>query len=256
MRRMHDLQDTIETLEGGKDDTAAKALIKIIGENLPSVSTGGGRGIARLPRVIAWLHHYLELDPMDFDDESQKFIDTSTSSSPTVPAVTSCSSQPAASNTTSAFIQSSSQRRLLTSSYRLVDSNDFPQYGTFNHRVEYAANGERLWCCDHFPDVKLSQPELPCTAQPTHVTTRHSSSVGDAKHWGGDWTLYAATAVIGAAALLFLKKVFWGTGAKKNANSARNTYLRGQSGNRAHVVPRDAKTNSLDPTFAQYRKNK
>eukprot|EP00920_Eleutheroschizon_duboscqi_P042675 GHVT01101729.1.p1 GENE.GHVT01101729.1~~GHVT01101729.1.p1 ORF type:complete len:220 (-),score=31.21 GHVT01101729.1:313-972(-) len=219
MRRMHDLQDTIETLEGGKDDTAAKALIKIIGENLPSVSTGGGRGIARLPRVIAWLHHYLELDPM-------------------------------------AFIQSSSQRRLLTSSYRLVDSNDFPQYGTFNHRVEYAANGERLWCCDHFPDVKLSQPELPCTAQPTHVTTRHSSSVGDAKHWGGDWTLYAATAVIGAAALLFLKKVFWGTGAKKNANSARNTYLRGQSGNRAHVVPRDAKTNSLDPTFAQYRKNK
>eukprot|EP00920_Eleutheroschizon_duboscqi_P042672 GHVT01101725.1.p1 GENE.GHVT01101725.1~~GHVT01101725.1.p1 ORF type:complete len:341 (-),score=50.97 GHVT01101725.1:313-1335(-) len=241
-----------------KTERAAKDFINYIGGQLAGPNPRHGRGRGYLTQVIAWLRKYLDLHPMDFDYVLQKFIEKSTSSSPPVASVTSCSPQPAASSTTSAFIQLSSQRRLRTSAYRVVASNDFPQYGTFNHRVEVAANGERLWCCDHFPDVKLRQQEQPlqCTAQPTHVTTKHSSSVGDAKHWGGDWTLYAATAVIGAAALLFLKKVFWGTGAKKNANSARNTYLRGQSGNRAHVVPRDAKTNSLDPTFAQYRKNK
>eukprot|EP00920_Eleutheroschizon_duboscqi_P042670 GHVT01101723.1.p1 GENE.GHVT01101723.1~~GHVT01101723.1.p1 ORF type:complete len:635 (-),score=67.47 GHVT01101723.1:313-2217(-) len=251
----------LEHVVTGKSGSQTKKLIQQIGFAMACYRANNSLYLSKskttkynIP-VIAWLHYKSNKKPLNFDIATGDFLEKTPNTS-SASVSTTCSEKNSTSDVASIFQKIETSRRLLASTYRLVDPNEFPQYGTFNHRVEHTALGEELWCCDHFPDVKLSQPELPCTAQPTHVTTRHSSSVGDAKHWGGDWTLYAAAAVIGAAALLFLKKAFWGTGAKKNANSARNTYLRGQSGNRAHVVPRDAKTNSLDPTFAQYRKNK
>eukprot|EP00920_Eleutheroschizon_duboscqi_P008252 GHVT01019105.1.p1 GENE.GHVT01019105.1~~GHVT01019105.1.p1 ORF type:complete len:890 (+),score=109.74 GHVT01019105.1:145-2814(+) len=147
-----------------------------------------------------------------------------------------------------------SGRRLLEESYRLVDSDDFPRVGTFNHRYEYTADGKKLWCCDHFPSLKVNQPEVPPAVQPPPSGTVRSKSLARSpKKLDGNFSDLALAGLGVLVILLFVKNVFCSSGRKKKSSKYNHheQLLKG----RTRVIPRDSETNSTDIWFRRNPKN-
>eukprot|EP00920_Eleutheroschizon_duboscqi_P009148 GHVT01020947.1.p1 GENE.GHVT01020947.1~~GHVT01020947.1.p1 ORF type:complete len:571 (-),score=69.17 GHVT01020947.1:942-2654(-) len=152
-------------------------------------------------------------------------------------------------------VEYNTRRRLMSASSSLADFPHLPRPGGFNHRVEYNAAGEKLWCCDYYPEVEPKTPSTSPAVSPPSATRSYCSFSRAAPHPAGNLILFAVLGTAIAAAWFLFKKSTWKSGAKKVENSVKSERP-GRLRRRDQAADAEEMENDVvEPKFIQRKKS-